>query len=751
MKRRRIAAALTCLGAPVIAGIALMLLAASDCPAQTPSSQDSPDAVIEQINSKYPGMMDAIGHLMERMRNEIRYPAPRSESRLLPQLPESTALYLAIPNYGDTAHQAAEILRSEMKDSAVLREAIQKNKEWAELEPKIEDGLEKAAQLQQFLGDEVVVTGDMKGSVPALLAVAQIRKPGLKEYLEKALQEVSKNQKSGVRIFDTKELGSAEVKPRNDELLVLLQDDLVAASSDLDELRKFHAELEQKKKGDAASTAFRKRLGQEYVAGVSMLAGADLHTLMKDLPPIAQRGIAPLRQNGFGDVQYFIWNRKSRNAESIGKAELSFASRRQGAAAWLANSRRLTTPGFVSPKSVMSLTLVLSDPSKIFDDIKVMAGPAQQDSFAALAQFEQILKVSLKDDVLASLSGEVTLELVDVSSTQPVWRAILQVKDAEPLRKTFDTLLAASGMLVEHAEQGGIAYNTLHLGTPVTAESARRGEKPPLREISYALADGHLVIGPGQEAVAEAFRTHRSGESLEKWPGFLARLPEGHGLEGSALLYQDAAAMWNLQLRRSAPKLADSMTKFLGTSLPSVMGVYADDTTIREASRSSGTDVSTMMVVAAIAIPNLLRSRMAANEASAVGSIRTINTAEVTYETVYPKLGFAPTLAKMGPNPADPEKPTVDHADLIDESLASENCTADGWCTKSGYRFHLKGTCKANSCSDYVVTATPVEANRSGARSFCSTSDGIIRMKLAAGTLTAPLAIAECKKWEALR
>jgi len=748
MKRRRITTALTGLFPPVIAGMALMLLSASYCPAQTPSSKDSPDAMIEQINSRYPGMLDAIGHLMERMRNEIRYPAPRSESRLLRQLPDSTVLYLAIPNFGDTAHQAGEILRSEIKDSAVLRDALQKNKEWAELEPKIEDALEKASQLQQFLGDEVVITGDMKGSVPTLLAVAQIRKPGLKEYLQKTLTEISKQQRPGVRIFDARELASAEVKPRSDQLLVLLRDDLVVASSDLGELRKFSTELEQKKKPDTAATAFHQRLAQEYTGGVSTLAGADLHTLMKDLPPIARRGIAPLEQNGFGDLQYFIWNRKSRDAESLGQAELSFTSPRHGAAAWLANSRRLTTPGFVSPKSVMSLTLVLSDPSDVFDDIKLMAGPARQDSFAALAQFEQILKVSLKDDVLANLSGELTLELADISSAQPVWRAIFQVKNAEHLQKTFDTLLAASGMSVEHAQQAGIAYSTFHVARAGTTD-AQRGEKPSLPEISYALADGHLVIGAGQEAVAEAFRMHRSGESLEKSPAFLARLPEGHGLEGSALLYQDAAAMWNLQLRRIAPKLADSLTKLLRMSSPSVMGVYADDTTIREASRSGQTDVTTMLVVAAIAIPNLLRSRMAANEAGAVGSLRTINTAQVTYGVAYPKRGYAPELGRLGPNPADPKTPTPEHADLLDESLAGENCTTDGWCSKSGYRFSLKGVCKLNSCSGYVVTATPVSSN-AGTRSFCSTSDGIIRSNVL-GTLSSPLIVEECKKWEALR
>lgn len=57
--------------------------------------------------------------------------------------------------------------------------------------------------------------------------------------------------------------------------------------------------------------------------------------------------------------------------------------------------------------------------------------------------------------------------------------------------------------------------------------------------------------------------------------------------------------------------------------------------------------VAIILIIAAIAIPNLLRSRMSANEASAVGSLRTINTAEVTFATTYPSVGFT-TLASLG-------------------------------------------------------------------------------------------------------
>src|SRR6202521_885280 len=92
--------------------------------------------------------------------------------------------------------------------------------------------------------------------------------------------------------------------------------------------------------------------------------------------------------------------------------------------------------------------------------------------------------------------------------------------------------------------------------------------------------------------------------------------------------------------------------------------------------------VAIILIIAAIAIPNLLRSRMAANEASAVGSLRTINTAEVTYSTTYPALGFA-VLASLGGAPATcatATGATSTGACLIDDVLATVG-------TKSGYSF----------------------------------------------------------------
>jgi type IV pilus assembly protein PilA len=126
-----------------------------------------------------------------------------------------------------------------------------------------------------------------------------------------------------------------------------------------------------------------------------------------------------------------------------------------------------------------------------------------------------------------------------------------------------------------------------------------------------------------------------------------------------------------------------------------------------------------ILVIAAIAIPNLLLARIAANEASAVASIRTINTAEVTYLTGYPTTGYSITLAALGPAAAGAcAAPVVANACLIDFTLASATTTA---LAKSGYYFGVaNGTAATTPVFTYTVGAAASAYNSTGVRLFCS-------------------------------
>ena len=129
--------------------------------------------------------------------------------------------------------------------------------------------------------------------------------------------------------------------------------------------------------------------------------------------------------------------------------------------------------------------------------------------------------------------------------------------------------------------------------------------------------------------------------------------------------------------------------------------------------------VAIILIIAAIAIPNLLRSRMAANEASAVGSLRTINTACVTYSTTYQSVGYPGTLAALAPNASGSADSTA--ADLIDSVLSAG--------TKSGYTFgYAPGTASGGAPRvNYGVTALPSSAGTTGQRGFYTDQSGVIR------------------------
>ena len=128
--------------------------------------------------------------------------------------------------------------------------------------------------------------------------------------------------------------------------------------------------------------------------------------------------------------------------------------------------------------------------------------------------------------------------------------------------------------------------------------------------------------------------------------------------------------------------------------------------------------VAIILIIAAIAIPNLLRARIAANESSAVASIRTLNTSQISYYSTYPTVGFAAGLDKLTGTCTGATIPTSAAACLIDSQLASG--------TKSGYTFKVVGVGGPPN-STYYAYANPLTQNTTGVRSFCSVPDAVVR------------------------
>jgi prepilin-type N-terminal cleavage/methylation domain-containing protein len=140
--------------------------------------------------------------------------------------------------------------------------------------------------------------------------------------------------------------------------------------------------------------------------------------------------------------------------------------------------------------------------------------------------------------------------------------------------------------------------------------------------------------------------------------------------------------------------------------------------------------VAIILIIAAIAIPNLLRARMAANDSSAAASLHTINTAEVAYFDTYSDIGFPATLVPLGG--ASPCTAGIATGCLIDNNLALNG----GGNGKSGYSFAATGSASAGSLvnDQFYVTGTPL-SSLTGTRAYCSVEDMVIRLQ-PAGNIT---------------
>jgi prepilin-type N-terminal cleavage/methylation domain-containing protein len=133
--------------------------------------------------------------------------------------------------------------------------------------------------------------------------------------------------------------------------------------------------------------------------------------------------------------------------------------------------------------------------------------------------------------------------------------------------------------------------------------------------------------------------------------------------------------------------------------------------------------VAIILIIAAIAIPNMLRTKQSANEAAAVSNMRSISTAEATYTASFGNInGYAPKLTVLGPAATCDQT----HACIIDNVLG---CAVEP-CSRDGYNFFLTSDSAAAPFTDYAITATPQQWGGSGSKNFCAAEDGVLRYEV---------------------
>src|SRR5579863_3453173 len=632
---------------------------------------------------EYGPLVTEFAHLATKMQQGVQVPAPRTQSKLLPLMPGSTSVYFSVANYGDALYQANQIFNQELRESTVLNDWWQQKVGIAGM--MVEGVVEQLHQFTGYLGDEFVISGTVKPKGGSFLFVAEIKKPGVKAFLQQMLDQYG-GKNAPVRIITPQQLLTATTA-KSKQFPLLVRSDVLVAASDMATLRSFNAQL-NRGAGTFTSTPFGQRLAHAYESGVAMVGGADLQQLLASRPKGQPQAEAILQQTGFSDVRYAILDGKYAGGVSTSNVELIFSGPRKGLASWLGAPTALGGLDFVSTKAVSASAVVLKNPAHIFDDIKSIADAVNPMASMGLAQAETEFSINFKEDLFSKLGGQFAFALESPAGPVPAWKLMIQVSDPDGLQKTLQQFLSGmsakasgSGPSVQQKTEGGLTYWSIALPG---------GYKE--KEVDYAFADGYLVAASTPETLKEAVDLHRSGNSLAKSSEFLKLLPTEHSGQASALVFQNTALTMAAMAQQLPPEMAQLFASLGGQSKFSVVTAYGEESSIRASSNNQMLDMAVPLLVAAVAIPNLMHSKSAADDAAAAATVRTLNTAEVTYQATYSK-GFARDLAALGPPPDGDCKDSTGsekHACLLDPVLG---CTTGRWCTKNGFQYSITATC----------------------------------------------------------
>src|SRR5258707_215671 len=455
---------------------------------------------------KHLALLAEFAHLSNKLET-VRMPGLRYQSKVLPALPGTTVLYASIPNLGDAAQQANQLFQQELQESSVLREW------WQQVQARkgaanFDEIINYVHDLGQYLGDEIVFSVALDGREGSAIVVAQVQKPGLKQFIQQEFAKHSSSKSSEIYVVDAQELNNMPAsKVRH--LLVLVRPDFVAASGDVGALQRFNAALDQG--GGFAGTPFGQRMAAAYQQGAGLLFGANLQEMASHHAATHPSGHhqQAFEQSGLADVQYLVAERKDSNGQTLNHADLTFNGPRRGVASWLAAPAPIGGLDFVSQDAGIVAAFVSKSPAQMLDDVLNIAYASNPNAEANLAKGESELKIRFHQDLADTLGGEVTFALDGPILPTPSWKIVAEVYDSGRLQSTIQQLVADANehnkerpehhVSLEQEAVNGLTYYSLHF-----QDSAKSVQ------IDYTFVDGYLIVAPSRSLLLHAIYIHQN-------------------------------------------------------------------------------------------------------------------------------------------------------------------------------------------------------------------------------------------------
>ncbi len=518
---------------------------------------------------------------LEKKLASIPMPGLRYSSRLLRFVPQNTMLYASSPNYGDALKQADQLLHDQLQTSDVL------NKWWEEVNgdqhPSLEEMIEKFQTLSQYLGDEAVFSVVQQGDRCVPLILAEVQRPGLREYLQGEAAKANDNPNGQIilQVLDASELdGAAANNGSRSRLFAVVLPEYVLVSPNPMLLKNVIAGIESHSESGFAETPYGQVLTNLYSNGAGLLFTADIASLHRNRASYQKgpRNQEGLSRSGFGDLKYLVAESKDVNSTPENHAVMVFNGPRHGIASWLAPPAPMGALEFVSPQASAVVSVVVKQPEAMLDDI-ISMGRAEDSRFESdFGDAESWLKFRLREDFASTLGGEATLALDGPLVPTPAWKLIIEVNDSGRLQNSLRTLVDDINAEAAQKNRPGMDYEeTQFEGRTYYHVRSRLPES--LEEFYYTFADGYMIAGPSRAVLIQAITTRQSSATLARSSQFLALLPQNSQANVSALYYENLAPLMD-SVSGLTPGQVESLRELAANSKPTMAVAYGEESQI---------------------------------------------------------------------------------------------------------------------------------------------------------------------------
>jgi hypothetical protein len=549
---------------------------------------------------KYAQMLSGFAMLNGEL-NAVPRPGVRNSTHLLDLMPDSTVVYVALPNLANTIAESNRIIQQRMEQNPALREWWAK--ENSGHRQNISEVMETIRQFGEYLGDEIAVSVSMdeKGEPAAPLVLAELKDAaGFRQFLDQQIAKRSAGEQgnSHIQFIDDPATATASSSATNEQMFVWIQNDLLVATPKLNQLQSVATLRASGGNSSFATSSFRDRIASIYQEGAGLIVAANLEKVVSETKSLrtkdadAQKHEAALNQLGLLNVKYFVLDQKETDGKTHTQASLSFNEPQRGVASWLAAPGPMGSLEYISPDANVVTGFVVKNPVALVDDLLGALETVSPELRRTLEKQQTAHGLDIRNDIAAPLGGEFAFAIDGPILPTPSWKLVFEVNDPTHLQQTLERVVGEVNKEVSRFGKSGLAWDQADISGRLyyTLKSSDFG-----LEVNYTYANGYMIVAPSRALVERALQSHDSGVSLLKAANFTAGLPADGNANFSALFYHNLAPLVQPFANRIAstannlPQGPQQAVKALASDMPPTLAyAYAQGDTITFAANTDG-------------------------------------------------------------------------------------------------------------------------------------------------------------------